>query len=1107
MRCLILILLLATSAAAQSLTTGAIAGRTLDRTTGEALPGVTIVISAPGMTEPQTAISDENGVFKVSDLLPGDYQITFYADKLVVHRKEHVGANQTVSAIQKLSFGDTDVIEVHGHAADIDTSDLTRKTKQDARYLSSLPIPGRTATDAAGAAAGATNDGVGIAVSGSTGLENRYLVDGIDITGLTYGNVGTPILNEFVEETEVITGGYNAEYGRATGGIVNIVTKTGTNTFHGSVFGTIQPGILTRRAQAAPINASSIDITADRAYDADFGATLGGPIIRDKLWFFVGIAPSLARTDYTRTTKSQTDCRKTLDSGALSECQKQYADGIPDIDPKTGFYLTDTLDSEVRSAHSQSYSMMGKLNLAVDAANQAQLSLIALPSSSDSPALYGLPTTATKTSGLTTDAAARWTSKLDDGHTELEALVAWHRSTLDGGAQDSSLDDTPRQDLIGGSLGVWSSLGGESQKTSDGCTDGTPTDKYTNIRNCPMVSTPYQIGGPGALLHQKEDRKTGRVSLTERLGKHEIKAGLDGEIANKLTTRGYSGGALIENNVDASQVQISRWIGLAGTSTDPKYDQICNTPDASGTSSKAGAELALMCQYLGSKQVAGQTVSWAAYLRDSWQVLPNLVLSGGLRYEEQRLRYAEALQNQVDPLTGDRVGKDAMSLTGNVAPRLGVIWDPTSQARSKVFGSWGRFYESIPMDINDRSFGGEVSYNQIFATKSTPAPCGASDPTIGGVNGVNCLGSTEKAQTEEVIGSKGVLVAPGIQAEYMDEILVGGEYQVAPDWKVGLTYQNRRLGRVVEDMSTDGAATYVIANPGEWSTDEEHKLEQRIAQTTDPKEVARLTKQLTMFRGIRTFDKPTREYNAIEATVSHRFEKNLFVQGSYTYSQTEGNYPGSASYSNGQIDPNISSQYDLIELLANRKGLLPQDRPHSLKIDGFYTFDLGKDNVLTIGARVRAVSGTPENALGGHWLYGPNESFLLPRGTMGRSPFDHGIDLHVSYGRRLSKTVTAEAFADIFNIYNSQAGFAVDETYAPNYRSDGTPSFVNPISGGEYRDLIWAKVGHAEGRRDQRSDRPQPELRARDPAVRAVVRAPGLPPHVLGIGLAGLGRQ
>ena len=81
-----------------------------------------------------------------------------------------------------------------------------------------------------------------------------------------------------------------------------------------------------------------------------------------------------------------------------------------------------------------------------------------------------------------------------------------------------------------------------------------------------------------------------------------------------------------------------------------------------------------------------------------------------------------------------------------------------------------------------------------------------------------------------------MLVAPGIQAEYIDEIMAGVELAVVKDVVLGVTYQHRRLGRVIEDVSTDGANTYIIANPGEWSADEESKLAQQIATTTDATE-------------------------------------------------------------------------------------------------------------------------------------------------------------------------------------------------------------------------------------------------------------------------------
>jgi hypothetical protein len=284
----------------------------------------------------------------------------------------------------------------------------------------------------------------------------------------------------------------------------------------------------------------------------------------------------------------------------------------------------------------------------------------------------------------------------------------------------------------------------------------------------------------------------------------------------------------------------------------------------------------------------------------------------------------------------------------------------------------------------------------------------------------------------------------------MDEIILGVEYEVMEDLKLGIALQNRRIGRVIEDVSTDGAQTYVIANPGEWSSEEEQKLQDQIDRTDDDVERTRLQQQLEHFQGIRTFDKPKRDYNALQFTVTRRFSKALYMQGSYTYSRATGNYPGLISYDNGQVDPNISSQYDLIELLANRNGPLPQDRPHYVKLDGYYTFDFKKSGQATAGIRFRALSGTPVNVLGRHYRYGVGESFLLPRGSIRRSDFDTGLDVHLDYGRDLGRGMKLEIYTDLFNVFNDQGTFSVDDNYT--YRSA-----TNPIVGGTYEDLVWAK--------------------------------------------------
>ncbi|NVB79004.1 MAG: TonB-dependent receptor [Kofleriaceae bacterium] len=1068
-----------TAALAQSGTTGAIQGVVTDGKSGEKLAGVTVIVTSPALSQTQTAITDENGSYQVGQLPPGDYLVTFYYADITVERSGiHVGIEKTTPVYQKLNMAAAggETIKIQDTAPTIDPTSTTQGITIDKNYMKNIPVPGRTFESALGAAAGSQNDGAGVSFSGSSSLENQYYVDGVNTTGLTYGTVGSPVINDFIEEIEVITGGYNAEYGRATGGVVNVVTKSGSNEFKGSVFGYYQPGFLTAAAKTTPQNATSIDVKGDVAFDADFGFEVGGPIIKDKLWFFVGFVPAFSQVDYTRTTKRQTDCRQLMPNGELSDCNPtMYGDAEPDIDPNTGFYITDDLESEVRSAKSQTYNSLVKLNYAATPENQGQLAIQAQPATGRSPRLYGQAGQGVKYSLLVSDVSAKWTSKLNDNKTEVEAVLGWHREKYDTDSIDPTMQDEPWQQMLYGDLSHWGPGFGEGPKTNAGCTDNAApnsSDPYPFITNCPMDVVPYIIGGPGNIQRSLQERRAAKLSITQRVkaaGSHEIKAGIDAENNLSKSARLYSGGAFLYNFVGPQQVYVNRWVQLTDEgNTDPRFDNRCLTPDP--TAGPTGGSKDLKCDYLGGTpgspgtDIEGNTLNWSVYLRDSWQIRPNLTLNAGIRYEEQRLRYASFLQNTVDPLTDEKLGTNAMTLKGNWSPRIGLLYDWTKEGRSKVYGHWGRFYESVPMDINDRSFGGEVFYRQTFAATA----CGATNMSIGGPDGAGCINTTSSAASNELLGASGVLVAPGIKAQYMDEVIGGFEYEVMDDLKVGVSFQNRRMGRVIEDVSTDGAQTYIIANPGEWSSEDEAAFQQRIDRTDDPALKQRLMNQLRLYQGIRIFDKPRRDYNALQFTLTRRFSKKLYVQGSYTYSRTQGNYPGLVSYDNGQIDPNISSQYDLIELLGNRIGPLQQDRPHYIKLDGYYTFDFKKAGELTTGIRFRALSGIPTNALAAHYLYGSDESFLLPRGQLGRTDFEHGIDVHVGYGKKVGKGMTLELFFDIYNAYNRQGTFNVDNTYAPQFSLSqggigGTEQNANPVSGGTYEDLIWVKTIDRDG--------------------------------------------
>jgi outer membrane receptor for ferrienterochelin and colicin len=134
-----------------------------------------------------------------------------------------------------------------------------------------------------------------VSFSGATSVESSYVVEGINTTDTAFGGQSTNLPNEFIEETEVIAGGYSAEFGRSTGGVINVVTKQGGNKFRGSVFGYFTPGQLVSDAVPVLSAGTAIGQELNLNYQADMGFELGGPIIKDKLWFHVGYNPSFTR--------------------------------------------------------------------------------------------------------------------------------------------------------------------------------------------------------------------------------------------------------------------------------------------------------------------------------------------------------------------------------------------------------------------------------------------------------------------------------------------------------------------------------------------------------------------------------------------------------------------------------------------------------------------------------------------------------------------------------------------------------------------------------------------------------------------------------------------
>src|SRR5262249_4136075 len=173
----------------------------------------------------------------------------------------------------------------------------------DAELISRVPV-GRRVSDTLYMAPGVSTGGsVGSAnpsISGASGLENQYVIDGVNVTNqgygalgsysITFGSLGNATPYDFVKEVQVKTGGYEAEFGQATGGVVNVVTKSGGNQLRGSAFGYASPHQLEggwKQYQAAN---GSVNTEATKA--SDVGIEAGGPVIKNHLFFFGAIDPS-----------------------------------------------------------------------------------------------------------------------------------------------------------------------------------------------------------------------------------------------------------------------------------------------------------------------------------------------------------------------------------------------------------------------------------------------------------------------------------------------------------------------------------------------------------------------------------------------------------------------------------------------------------------------------------------------------------------------------------------------------------------------------------------------------------------------------------------------
>ena len=817
-------------------------------------------------------------------------------------------------------------------------------------------------------------------------------IDGADAVDNSVNGVRSTVSQEAVQEFQIVANNYMPEFGRATGGIMNVVTKSGSNEFHGSVFGTLTPGAIQGTQREVRRQDTSIGTQVRLWNQADMGAELGGPILKDKLWFYVGVSGSGMRHQLQRT----------LYAARLNE-QGRYARD------ERGNLLFQPIEGTRQDAFAdqRAYQYFGKLTWAPHPDHTLALSVMGTPWQSGADGRYGYDpedgrvetfdlsgdytALAHRYANDVRDIGLKLNSSFLDKKVLLDVSVGWHHQGNSFLPSDGS--------ALGGSEGLAGIPRFNYRRSrAHSLLEFEPTDAVRAACDatrlpagadnpCPVPL--YAYAGPGRLNDDVLDRYQARAVATwlvEALGHHVAKVGLD--VDRTVTT----GRVAFSGAVTYREARNGRyWLDhrSMGYMVGPNQEQVVPLWNTASSSNAIGA-----------------------FIQDSWNVLDKVSVNVGLRYDIQTLYGTD--------------GRLAVTMPNQLSPRVGVVYDFTQNGRGKVYANFARYYQNTLMEMVNAQFPGErrlQAARWVAGTSSRPG----CDPLLQKAPYTECrdpanlrtLDSIDFTHAQDLnnkwlsIRGDNVPVDSNLQPQSSDEVVLGAEYQIVEDGRMGLSYTRRYMNSVIEDMSRDEATSFFLGNPGE---------------------------------GIaREFPRATRDYDQVVVFFDKRFSNQWLAQVSYTWSYLRGNYSGLFRPESGQLAPNITSDFDLVSLLQNRTGPLPADRTHALKIFTSREFQLPGNLKLDVGITYRGASGAPLNVLGAHPVYGSGQTFILPRGAGDRLPWTHSVDTRVGLSYPLGNGMLATVGMDVFNLFDFQEVIARDQNY--------TFDEVNPIINGSPQDL------------------------------------------------------
>ncbi|MBC3916631.1 TonB-dependent receptor [Undibacterium sp. CY18W] len=983
---------------AQSNTTGTISGTVAVK----ANTSISIVGVDNGVKRSITP--DASGTFRATSVPVGNYKVSLLEGTSVVGVQD---LEVRIGQDSEATFG-TQVVQITQRARAIDVKTSNSGTSFTAKELAVLPIAPAVSNIvqlAGGTTRGDSRYGNNAAsFGGSSSSENAAYINGFPVTSSLYQIGYSSLPFGSISEAQVITGGYGAEFGRSTGGVINITTKSGTNNWEAGAGFTYAPNSL--RATAKNILYPNTGAAANKGTDGTiwnykagdvftekvYNAYISGPIIKDKLFMYIGAELNQTERQTARLASSNTTNNKL---GWLDEKSE-----LPRYIAKFDWNITD--DHRLEYTHIGDESKVDDKYFGFDYATKQR-----------GFTQYGgavFKNYASGVLGLNANGAALAAAQGSD--VDILKYTGYITNDLTLTALVGQAKTERKQDPFGYVPGLRPITAAEANRVPG--INYTPTDPQ---------------GFTSALLRDgaNDTNKGYRLDIEYKLNKeHTLRAGLD---YNKITA--------VAGTVAAGGGQ---WIYLRATNPNAVLSGHNISPAAGGGYGKDGYYVQENIVSGGSTPSVKQS---AQYIEDRYQVTKDVLLTFGLRNES------------FSNMNGK--GDVFVEQKSMIAPRFSAAWDVNGDGSLKVFGTAGRYHLQLPANLAVRFAGVSINTDKFYTYTGV-------DPKTGAPTGLNAISNTVSANNEfgkELTPNE--LAAVNLKAHYQDEINIGFEKALTPDFNGGIKFTYRKLKNTIDDYSDirpllkklsgaerayleDAGWHGALFNPGQDNT------------FIVPINATGGQRAITITAAEAGFpESAKRTYTALEFMLEHPLRSSWYGKFNYTWSRSEGNQEGQTKSDNGQSDVGFSSLWDFPEAMINGSGLLPNDRTHQFKAYGLYEitpeFAVG-GNVLVASGRPKSLTCNIPSAMDqeglGLFQYG-SIFYLCPastgiangRGAMGKLPWDKRLDLNFMYKPRQVKGLLLKV--DVLNVFNAQVADRIDEGYNTSRAGDA----VSPTAGQE----------------------------------------------------------